>query len=166
MADANQAPAPGPAGAIAAVIAAAVLIVTPFTAAHEGLRTTPYRDLGGKMTVCYGETRIEMRRYTPAQCQALLSKALTSDYAPPVLKCVPQLAERKYPFAAMIDAAYNAGAGAVCRSRAAALFRERKWRAGCEALTNWRATVNGVKVRGLVNRRRDQVALCLTGQLA
>lgn len=166
MGDLSSSIAPKAAGGVAAAIAAAVLIVTPFTAAHEGLRQAPYADIGGKMTVCYGETRVAMRRYSPAECKALLTKALTSDYAPPVIKCVPQLAEKPYPFAAMIDAAYNAGAGAACRSPAAALFRQRQWKAGCEALVGWRDTVKGVKIRGLQNRRRDQVALCLTGQIA
>lgn len=155
--------APKAAGGIAAAIAAAVLIVTPFTAAHEGIRTIPYADIGGKMTVCYGETRVAMRVYSPAECRSLLTKALTSDYAPPVIACVPQLADAPYPFAASIDAAYNAGAGAFCRSPAAARFRLRDWRGGCAALIGWRATVKGVPVRGLANRRRDQMALCLTG---
>ena len=153
-------------GSIAAAIAAAVVIVSPFTAAHEGQRLVPYADIGGKMTVCYGETRVEMRRYSAVECRALLNKALTSDYAPPVIACVPQFAEARYPFAASIDAAYNAGAGAFCRSRAAELFRQRQWRAGCAALIGWRDTVKGVKVRGLANRRRDQMNLCLTGTLA
>ena len=144
-------------------LAAAALIVTPFTARWEGTRLDPYRDVGGVLTVCTGETRVEMRRYTPAQCDAMLQSAIRHDYGPPVLACVPELADNRYALAASIDAAYNAGTAAFCRSPMAARFRLRDWRAGCAAFAPWRATVKGRPVRGLQMRRRDEVALCNRG---
>ena len=83
------------AGSAAAAIAAAALIVVPFTGPREGTKLVPYRDLGNKWTVCNGETRVAMRRYTAAECSALLAKAVQSDYAPPVLACTPQLADNR-----------------------------------------------------------------------
>lgn len=154
------------AGTAAAAIAAVALFVTPFTGAHEGERLTPYKDIGGVWTVCGGETRVAMRRYTHSECQAMLSRAIASDYAPPVLACVPQLASNRYAFAASIDAAYNAGSTGFCRSPMAARFRVRDWRGGCAAFNSWRATVAGRPVRGLANRRRDEAALCSKGLAA
>ena len=114
-----------------AVITAVAMVVTPFTAAHEGRTLTPVRPVPGDvLTVCHGETRVAMRRYTPAECTALLRKAITSDFAPPVLACVPQLADNRFAFAASVDAAYNAGPGRFCRSPMAARFRVRDWRGG------------------------------------
>lgn len=151
------------------IIAAAVALSLPVTKHWEGRRLTPYHDIGGVLTVCYGETRhVQDRRYTPAECDDMLRKAQATDYAPPILKCVPQLAENRYAFAAMIDAGYNAGVARVCRSPMAAHFRAGRWRQGCEAFKGWVATVRGLMVRGLLNRRaEDQVwserTLCLKG---
>ena len=151
------------AGGAAAAIAAATLLVLPFTAQHEGTRLVPYRDVGGVLTVCTGETRVAMRRYTAAECQAMLERAIASDYAPPVLACVPQLADNRFAFAAAIDAAYNAGVARVCRSPMAARFRLRDWRGGCAAFRGWVATVHGKPVRGLIVRREHEAALCARG---
>lgn len=150
-------------GAAVAAIAAAALLVTPHLQRWEGTRLTPYADLGGVMTVCTGETRVAMRRYSSTECAAMLDKAVRSDFAPPVLACVPQLAENRHAFAASIHLAYNVGTGAFCRSPAAARFRVRDWRGGCAAIVGWRATVKGQPVRGLQNRRRDEAALCARG---
>lgn len=160
---------PGKTGA--AFVAAMAAIAMPYTSHWEGFRPNPYRDIGGKWTVCYGETRVEMKAYTKAECQAMLTKALASDYGAAVLKCVPTLPENIYAGAALTDAAYNAGAAAACRSPMARLFRERRWREGCEAFKGWYVTVSKKFVRGLANRRTDDVewserSLCMKGAAA
>lgn len=147
-----------------ALIAAAVLIAAPLTAAYEGLRTHPYHDPGdGRLTVCYGETERAMRTYTRDECAVLLSARLQRDYAPGVLKCVPAIDTRRDAFAASIDAAYNSGIGGFCRSRMALAFNAGQWRHGCDGFLGWRATANGHVLRGLERRREAERALCLKG---
>jgi lysozyme len=111
--------------------------------------------------VCFGETEREMRIYTPQECQVLLEARQQHDYAPAVLKCVPGLVDRKHAFAASIDAAYNAGVAAFCRSRMARSFNQGKWAEGCNGFVGWYETAKGKKLRGLVRRRAAERALCL-----
>lgn len=149
------------------IIAAAVAVAVPVTSSFEGLRTHPYRDPGDPRiwTVCYGETERAMRTYTAQECRALLNQRETTDYAPGVLKCVPGFADERhrYPFAASIDAAYNGGIGAFCRSRMARSFRASQWRHGCDGFPGWRATANGRVLPGLERRRVAERSLCLKG---
>ncbi len=154
----------GAVGAIALMAA----ILTPYTSHWEGTKLVPYKGIDKKWTVCTGETRVEMRLYTSTECNGLLQKAIVSDFAPPVLKCVPTLSENVYAFASLVDAAYNAGPAAACRSPMAKFFLVRNWRAGCEAFAGWYVTVNRVPVRGLANRRSidkawSERSLCLKG---
>ena len=147
-----------------AAIAAAVLLAVPMTAAFEGLRTKPYHDPGdGRLTVCFGETEREMRRYTADECRVLLSARQQADYAPAVLKCVPAIATRKEIFAAAIDASYNAGTAAFCRSPMARAFNAGKWAEGCAAFPRWYITAKGKALPGLVRRRNAEAALCRRG---
>jgi lysozyme len=144
-----------------AALAAAVTIAVPLTATFEGLRTHPYRDPGdGRWTVCYGETERELRGYTRDECAILLKSREAKDYAPAVLKCVPGIDSRINVFAASIDAAYNAGVKAFCRSPMAAAFRRGDFAAGCAAFDGWYVTAKGKRLRGLVRRRAAERALC------
>ncbi len=70
-----------------AVLAAAMALIQPW----EGLRTDPYNDIVGIPTVCYGETRVQMRRYTKAECSDMLKRTLESREAKAVLKAVPAI---------------------------------------------------------------------------
>ena len=147
-----------------ALIAAAVLLSAPLTAAFEGLRTHPYPDPGdGRPTVCYGDTEVPMRTYTPDECRILLGARQAHDYAPAVLKCVPGLAGKREAFAASIDAAYNAGTAAFCKSRMARAFNAGNWKAGCEGFRGWFVTAHGKTLKGLVRRREAERSLCLEG---
>jgi lysozyme len=102
-----------------------------------------------------------MRTYTPQECQVLLEARQQHDYAPAVLKCAPGLVDRKHAFAASIDAAYNAGVAAFCRSPMARRFNAGDWAGGCDAFSNWYTTAKGKRLRGLVRRRAAERALCL-----
>jgi lysozyme len=153
----------GKAGWLAA-IAAAAAIATPIISRWEGRKLDPYQDIVGVWTVCDGETRVRMRRYSNAECDAMTAKAISNDFAPEVLACVPGLAvpRRRHQFAASISLAYNIGSPAFCRSSAAAAFNRGEWRAGCEAFSRWNRA-GGRRVQGLANRRAAEVRLCLTG---
>jgi lysozyme len=151
----------------AAAIVGACAIAGSLTVAFEGLRTTPYPDPGNPrvLTVCYGETERAMRQYTPDECRILLNFRQRQDYAPAVLKCVPAFEDpkRRNAFAASIDASYNAGIAAFCRSRMARAFNQGKWREGCNGFVGWYETARGKKLRGLARRRAAEKALCLKG---
>jgi lysozyme len=149
-----------------AAIAAAVLVAAPLTASFEGLRTKPYHDPGdGRATVCYGETEREMRVYTADECQVLLVARQQRDYAPAVLKCVPAIGSKPKIFAASIDAAYNTGTAAFCRSPIAKRFNAGAWIGGCGAFHGWYTTAKGKPLPGLVRRRAAEQTLCLEGAM-
>jgi lysozyme len=145
-----------------AFVTLALAIATPTVERWEGTRTAPYRDIVGVWTVCTGETRVAMRRYTSAECAAMLRRALESDYAPAVLAAVPALRDRPHQFAASISLSYNIGTTAFARSTVARRFNAGDWRGGCDAFLMWERA-GGRVVPGLANRRRAERALCLTG---
>lgn len=144
-------------GAIAAMLA----IATPFVAQWEGKRNDPYRDIVGVWTVCYGETRVPMRRYTDAECEALLAKGLT-EYAGPVLARNPELRGHPNQLAAAVSLSYNIGSAAYARSTVAKRFSAGEWRAACDGFLAWRYA-GGREVKGLLNRRKAEREICLRG---
>lgn len=154
---------------IAAAVGAAVLVIAPITAAQEGYVRKASPDPAGYSTFCFGE-RVNLARGDPSriysrdECMARLRARMATSYAPQVLKCLPELVDRsrRNVFAALIDAAWNAGPGAVCSSPMAAKIRAGRWTAACDSFVGWRVTARGVTYRGLVRRRRDvERPLCL-----
>lgn len=145
---------------IGAGTAAALLLSVPFIANWEGKRNDPYRDIVGISTVCYGETRVEMRRYSDAECLAMLRESV-SEFQDDVLKCTPVLKDHPHKLAAATSLAYNIGSTGYCRSTAARRFNAGRFREGCEAFKMW-VKAGGVTVKGLVRRRNEEVKLCLT----
>lgn len=167
-------PAWGTAGVLA--IAAAVGIAAPqLTEPSEGFARRPYYDPAHIKSGCYGETEdpayLEDRIYSKSECGAQLRKRLARDYAPRVLTCLPQLIDgrRRNVFAALLDAAYNAGPQAVCASRMARSIRVNDWRGACNGLPGWYVTARnrrtGIRVElpGLVRRRNAEASVCRQG---
>lgn len=143
---------------IAAAIAGSLALIKPF----EGKRNDPYRDIVGVLTVCYGETQAPMRRYSDAECSAMLERRVEQDYAAPILRCVPGFATRPNPYAAAISLSYNIGVRAFCGSTAARQFNAGNWAKGCDAFLSWKMA-GGKVIAGLVRRREAERALCLKG---
>jgi len=139
--------------------AAAALIAT--TAAWEGKSNAPYSDVVGVMTVCYGETQQPMRRYSDAECKAMLADRL-ADYAGPVLARNPELRGHDSQVVAASSLAYNIGVANYRRSSVARLFSAGRWREACDAFLKWNRA-GGREVRGLTNRRKAERAICLKG---
>lgn len=139
--------------------AAATLLL--FVSAWEGKSNDPYRDIVGVWTVCYGETRVQMRRYSDAECKDMKANALV-DFAEPVLKRNPELRGRDNQLAAAVSLSYNIGSAGYNRSTVARRFSEGRWREACDAFLMWNRA-GGRVVRGLDNRRREERALCLKG---
>lgn len=151
----------GKAALVSLVGAAAAAIMIPLVGGFEGKRNDPYADLIGKMTVCYGETRVEMRRYTDAECDEMLANGLV-DFAGPVLARNPELRGKPPQLAAAVSLSYNIGISAYRRSTVARRFSEGRWRQACDAFLSW-SYAGGRQVQGLLNRRRVERRLCLRG---
>lgn len=106
-----------------------------------------------------------MRTYSPQECADLLHSRQLQNYAPAVQRCVPAFADDRYrnAYAASVDAAYNAGIRAFCRSRMARAFNAGQWQQGCEGFRGWYVTGGGKQLPGLVRRRNEEAKLCLKG---
>jgi lysozyme len=148
-------------GAAAGIIAAALVVATPFVARWEGKRNDPYLDLVKVPTVCYGETKVPMRRYSDAECKAMLAESLRG-YAEPVLARNPELANYPYALAAASSLAFNIGTKAYAGSTVARRFSAGDIAGGCDAFLKW-SYAGGKQVKGLLNRRRAEREMCLTG---
>lgn len=139
--------------------AASLLVAT--VALWEGKSNDPYKDIIGVWTVCYGETNVQMRRYTDAECAAMLEDSL-ADYAAPVLARNPELKGHPYQTAAAVSLAYNIGVANYRRSTVARRFSSGDWRGACDAFLMWNRA-GGRVVKGLDRRRRHERGICLTG---
>lgn len=159
-------PLAGKGGALAVLIGtSAAAILTATVAMWEGKRNDPYKDIVGIPTVCYGETKVQMRRYTDDECKAMLADSLVG-YARPVLKRNPELTGHPYQLAAAASLTYNIGPVAYKNSSIARHFSAGRWRQACDGFMAWnKARVNGKlqPVKGLTRRRAHERQLCLTG---
>lgn len=143
---------------VGTALVAALGMAVPLVQHWEGLRTTPYADVTGRPTVCYGDTK-DVRARTPDECSVLLVARMAHDYAPAIVKCVPGLADRPKQLAASLSLSWNIGTGAFCRSTAAKRFNAGQWAAGCDAFLLW-SKAGGRTVHGLLNRRKSERNLC------
>lgn len=157
-----------PAQLAAGSLAAAIVIATPVIMKWEGKENIGYADkLAGNLpTACFGSTRgVKVGQfYTDAQCLAML-KADLQMTAEGTAQCLPERLPDRVR-AAFISAAYNIGVKAFCGSSMARRAWAGDLKGACEALHAWnKARPKGVLqvIRGLVNRRADEVALCLQG---
>lgn len=159
-----QSPRSNRGGYLAAVFAAATGILVVWegmnpVAVHERV------DPPGVITVCIGRTNYDDpslkagQRYTKDQCKQFLKEDLPR-YNAMVNKCVHvdlSVNER----AALLSFVYNVGQGTLCKSSVAREFNAGNHRAGCGALMRY-TRANGVVLRGLENRRRAELKLCLS----
>jgi lysozyme len=141
--------------------ASAATLLLAFVPLWEGLKTDPYADLIGKMTVCVGETNVPMRRYSKDECMEMLDGSLAG-YASAVLKRNPELAGHPNQLAAATAFSYNVGVAAYNRSSVARLFSAGKWPQACDALLKWNRA-GGKVVRGLSRRREAERQMCRKG---
>ena len=145
--------------AASAAVAAMLAIATPLVATWEGYSAKPYLDVIGKKTVCFGETRVEMREYTKAECTAMLNDGV-GEFAWGVAKRNPELVGHPNQWAAATSLAYNAGLANYNRSTVAKRFSAGNWRGACDALLAWNRA-GGRVVKGLVRRREAERTVCL-----
>lgn len=143
------------AGTIGATAAGLLIAVV---AQWEGKRNEPYLDIVNRMTVCFGETNVPMRRYSDAECDDMLAGSL-NDYARAVLVRNPELRGRPNQLAAAVSLSYNIGNAAYSRSTVAKRFSAGQWREACDAFLMWRYA-GGKEVKGLLNRRMAEREIC------
>jgi len=150
-------------------IAAAMLLAVPFIVDREGESLESYRDVVGVWTICNGETlgvRAGQRK-TREECSQLtnsrVGQFMTQVYGLIAVEVPPET------LAAHTSFAYNIGLAGYARSKALEETNEGNIAAGCLAMANW-YTAGGKDCRiksngcyGLINRRNDEIELCLSG---
>lgn len=166
----SAAPVPPPAFAGPVSEAEFLQEAVPLTSSWEGKRNTAYLDKIAsppRWTVCYGETRGVKQGdyYTDAECAAMLAdglveyrNALHRAFTPETLQ--NRLTPKRD--AAYVDLAWNAGVYAISRSTAVRRLNAGNIRGGCYAIGWWDKAGNR-RIRGLVLRRKVNVAYCLHG---
>lgn len=147
--------------------AGAVAIAAALLGGHDGLegrRYIPYRDVAGVLTVCDGHTGKDIipgKRYTDAECDALLDKDLKRVKAQvdPLIKVSIPESER----AAFYSFAYNVGTGAFARSTLLKKLNAGDHAGACNELKRW-TYAGGRQWKGLVTRREIEREVCAWGQ--
>ena len=161
-------------------LATAGAFLGPIESGPRGPQLTPYADIGGVKTWCYGETAGRAKvRYTVPECDRQLLDSMSKHWAGIEHK-VPEHAPASVK-AGMLSVAYNVGVSGFLweldahRRRVPSRFIEPlaagDWEAACAAIgAPWRgkhgialgykATVRGKPIRGLENRRKAEEALC------
>lgn len=154
----------------------AIACCVAFLPAWEGTDYIAKKDMigtGHPITYCHGQTdefgKVKVgTRFTKQQCDEMLAASLPK-YLTPLQKCV-KVAVPDKSMAALLDAAYNAGPAAVCKSSMVAKINAGDIRGGCNAFQGWYVRSDGQVRKGLVARRsgigdgrKSERDLCLEG---
>jgi len=146
--------------------AAAALVVSGSMiiglALNEGYKSNAYPDSGQVWTIGFGETKGVKQGDTTTPQRALMVLGKSVDgYAKGVQSCVTAPLYQ-YEFDALVDAAYNAGAGAVCKSPMVHYTNLQQYELACESYKNWYIHDHqGNLSKGLVNRRQYEYQTCI-----
>mgnify|MGYP001600167175 CR=1 FL=1 len=141
---------------------AMLIAAAGFIAGWEGLYTHAYRDIVGVKTICYGHIEgVKMGDYrTPGECKAMLAEDLPR-YQAMVKRGVPKIEDYPLPVqVAVLSLTYNIGGGGFAHSTVARRLNAGDRKGACDAFMMW-VKAGGRTVKGLVNRRRAERALCL-----
>ena len=135
-----------------------------YTAKWEGLRTKAYMDMAGVPTICVGRTlNVKLGdTATVEQCHEWLAEDLVRHWND-IVRCAPGLKNAPEGYrVAMLDLAYNIGAGAWCRSSLKALTESKEYKKACSRTLQF-VYVGTKYVQGLANRRNDLYNVCIRG---
>ncbi len=159
--------------AAAAVIGCCVAF-TPLWEGYQPVAAPDAIGTGHTVTYCYGQTdefgAVKVgQRFNRQECAAKLAESLPK-YLDQVEPCVHVALPIK-TMAALVDAAYNAGPAAVCRSPMVAKMNAGDLAGGCNAFSGWHIRGDGKVLPGLIARRggrpgdarKSERALCLEG---
>jgi lysozyme len=141
--------------AAASVIAAIVAFIGPW----EGRRYVAYQDIVGVWTICEGHTKGVKQgdTATDAQCDEMAAQDVAEHNAG-IRQCITRPMPQNVEIA-FTSLAFNVGVGAFCGSTALRRYNAGDDAGACEAMNLWNKAGNRV-VRGLVNRRAAESALC------
>lgn len=141
--------------------AAGIALATTLLVGFEGVRLKAYRDPVGIPTVCMGETRgVKIGdSYTLEECRAM-TVGRVAEFADGVEKALKRPVSDK-TFASFVSFSYNLGIG-VFQSRIAPMWNAGRYEAACERMGLY-TYAKGIRLPGLVKRRKEEVALCLDG---
>lgn len=154
-------------------LASSVAAGAAYIASKEGVSYTPYADLGGVTTWCYGQTVGTAKpRYSVQECDQDLV-LMYREYHTAIELYVPPDAPASV-HAAFTSLAINIGKTGWVHARFTGPLSRRDWLAACNAIEapwkgrhgvsrGYKATINGTPSRGLENRRRDDAAYCRSG---
>lgn len=149
------------AGAGASLMAIVMTAIIPQIQNFEGTKYTPYRDIGGILTVCSGHTGPDVvvrKVYTPGECAALTQTDATKA-ADGVLNVSPQLKYHPMQLAAAVSFSYNVGVGNYSKSSVAKYFNVGNLEMGCSELLKY-TYAGGKYSQGLADRRKAEYAIC------
>ncbi|WP_051304677.1 lysozyme [Chitinilyticum litopenaei] len=144
----------------AALALAALALASPLVMKWEGKRNATYIDLAGIPTACYGQTGARVKtgqRYSDETCKQWLQESMAEHYAG-LTRCLTAPAEA-HQLAALTSWTYNVGVSAACKSQLVRKANAGDWPGACAELDKW-VFVKGQRVQGLVNRRKEERALC------
>lgn len=148
--------------------AGSLVLATAIIAKWEGEERIGYADhlAGGLPTACFGHTKTAVvgKRYSAEQCKEMLTSDV-NEHAARIRACVPAGTPVEAQ-AAFLSLAFNIGTTAFCGSTVARRLNAGNLRGACDAMLMWaKARVAGklVTIRGLLNRRENERALCLQG---
>ena len=137
-------------------------MAVPLIASWEGLEHIGYVDLVGVKTACWGSTRnvIVGKRYAEQECLERLATD-TVEHGIKIEACiaVPLPAETR---AAFISFAFNVGVTAFCGSTLVKKANAGDLPGACVELDRW-VMAGGKRVKGLINRRAAERAMCERG---
>lgn len=136
----------------------------------EGKKNTAYLDIVNVPTICYGHTRTVTRQmvfdrvtWTDEFCKDLLLEEIV-EYRDGVQRyfTIETKKERLTPKrdAAYTSLGFNIGYDRAGKSTATKRLNKGNIKGGCEAI-GWWNKAGGRVVRGIVNRRNDEVLYCL-----
>ncbi|WP_438979101.1 lysozyme [Polynucleobacter sp.] len=146
--------------AVAALAVSGSMIIG--LAVNEGYKANAYPDSGNVWTIGFGETKGVKQGDTTTPQRALMVLGKSVDgYAKGVQSCVTAPLYQ-YEFDALVDAAYNSGAGAVCKSPMVHFTNLQQYESACESYKTWHVHDHeGHFVQGLVNRRQKEYQMCI-----
>jgi lysozyme len=130
----------------------------------EGVRHTPYYDVVGVLTVCYGHTGADIvknKTYTEEECQTMLNKDL-QPFAKSVERAV-KVPASEYQKAVLISFSYNVGIRAFENSSLLRNLNAGNYAKACDGLKAW-IYAGGKQWKGLMNRREIEREVCMWGQ--
>lgn len=128
----------------------------------EGCRLRPYQCSAGVWTSGIGHTAGVVPKGDITERKAaenLIADVLNVERR--LAACAP-VAMPQPVYDTVVSFAFNVGTGAACRSTLVGFIKRQQWPQACDQLTRW-VFVNGVKNKGLENRRLREWAYCMKG---